>query len=198
MVVAYTVHMATKTRVSLEDFLAMPETEPASELIDGEVVQKMAPSLYHGRLTTELIALLHSYLRESREGEVVNEVRHRDSSEQRIFVPDVNVTLKGRLPKSREAGLHGPIDAQPDFAIEVVSPGDSVGRVMEKAAFYMRAGTRLLWLVDPEVESITAYRPGESPTVHSAPGALDAKPVLREFELDLAAFFAVLHDDEYE
>jgi Uma2 family endonuclease len=182
----------------MEDFLAMPETEPASELIDGEVIQKMAPSLYHGRLTTELIVLLHSYLRESREGHVVNEVRHRDSGEQRVFVPDINVTLKGRLPKSREVGLRGPIDAQPDFAIEVISPGDSVGRVMEKADFYMRAGTRLLWLVDPEVESITACRPGEPPTIHRAPGTIDGKPVLAAFELDLAALFAVLHEHEYE
>jgi Uma2 family endonuclease len=190
--------MATKTRVSLEEFLAMPETEPASELIDGEVIQKMAPSLYHGILTLELGGLLRSYLHESREGHVVSEVRHRDSAEQRVFVPDINVTLKGRLPKSRSVGLHGPIDVQPDFAIEVISPGDSVGQVMEKADFYMRAGTGLLWLVDPELESITAYRPGGAPTTHRAPGVIDAKPVLSSFEIDLAALFAVLHEHEYE
>lgn len=194
----YTEGMATKTRVSLEEFLAMSETEPASELIDGEVIQKTASCLYHGLLTAELIGGLGEYLDGTREGHAMNEVRHRDSGDQRVFVPDINVTLKGRLPKSRSVGLHGPIDVQPDFAIEVISPGDSVGRVMEKADFYMRAGTGLLWLVDPELESITAYRPGAAPTTHRAPGVIDAKPVLSNFELDLATLFAVLHEHEFE
>ena len=190
--------MATKTRVSLEQFLAMPETEPASELIDGEVIQKMSPTLYHGRLTSRLISLLDQYLQGTHEGSVVNEVRHVNRTEERIFLPDINVTLVGRLPKGPEAGQHGPISVQPDFALEVVSPGDGIGRVLEKADFYIRAGTRLLWLVDPDTETVTAYRPGQAPTVHRAPAVIDAQPVLRDFSLDVGALFAVLHEYEFE
>jgi len=63
--------MATTTRAALEQFLAMPETEPASELIDGEVIQKMAPSLYHSSLVLELGMLLRTYLRTTREGRLI-------------------------------------------------------------------------------------------------------------------------------
>ena len=119
-------------------------------------------------------------------------------AEERVFLPDINLTLAGRLPKGPEAGQHGPVSVAPDFALEVVSPGDSVGRVLEKAEFYMRSGTRLLWLVDPDTETISVYRPGQAPTVHRAPTLLDAQPVLRDFSLDIGGLFATLHEYEFE
>jgi Uma2 family endonuclease len=45
--------MAAKTRITLEEFLALPETEPASEFACGEVFQKPMPSGMH--------ALLHGF-----------------------------------------------------------------------------------------------------------------------------------------
>jgi Uma2 family endonuclease len=188
--------MATKTRVSLEEFLAMPETEPAWELIDGEVTQKFGSCLYEARVITELICLLGNYLEGTREGLVAPNVAHLYASEERVFLPDLIVTLKGRIPNDRRMRLYGPIPVQPDLAIEVLSPGESTGRTLERADFYMRAGTQLLWLVDPEIECITVYRPNEAPTIHRAPSTIDAKPVLRDFALDLAALFGALHEDE--
>jgi Uma2 family endonuclease len=188
--------MAAKTRVSLVEFLAMPETEPPSELIDGEVIQKMAPSWYHSVLTSELISLLRDYLRATREGSVTNELRHVVRQEERVFLPDISFLLANHIPRDPEMRRRGPIPIQPDFAIEVLSPDDQPGRLFERAAFYMRAGTSLLWFVDPDFETITAYRPDQSPTVHAAPATLDASPVLRDFHLDLAALFAILHEGE--
>lgn len=188
--------MVTRTRVSLEEFLAMAETEPPSELIDGEVVQKMSPNFYHGRLSAELLRVLGNYLVETHEADIVTELRHVQFSEERVFLPDINVTLRGRIPNTREVRGRGPIPVAPDFAIEVLSPGQNAGRVLERADFYMRTGTRLLWFVDPEFETITVYRPGEAPSVHRAPAEIDAAPVLRDFHLDLAALFATLHEDD--
>ena len=186
--------MAAKTRVSLIEFLAIPETEPPSELIDGEVVQKMAPSWSHSRLSIRLARVLDEYLEKSHEGEAHIELRHIWPAEERVYLPDINVTLRGRIPV--ELRRTRPIPIQPDFAIEVLSPDDQPGRLFERAAFYMRAGTSLLWFVDPDFETITVYRPEQSPTVHAAPAMLDARPVLSDFRLDLAALFAVLHEGE--
>ena len=188
--------MATKTRVSLEQFLAMPETEPPSELVDGEVVQKFGSCLYASILSNELICLLEEYLQRTKEALLGPSVTHVYASEERVFLPDLMVTLKGRIPTDRRTRLYGPVPVQPDMAIEVLSPGESTGRTLERADFYMRAGTTLLWLVDPETESITVYRPNQAPTVHRPPSTIDAKPVLRGFSLDLTALFAALHEDE--
>lgn len=188
--------MATKTRLTLEEFLCLPETEPPSEYIDGEVIQKVAPNWYHSILTSELIVALGNYLKESGEGFVTNELRHVARSERRVYLPDINVTLKANLPTGRDQRRMGPVERWPDFAIEVLSPRDNPGRVLERADFYMRTGVSLLWFVDPDTEAVTIFRPGEAPRTERPPAVIDATPVLRDFQLDLADLFAALHQGE--
>jgi Uma2 family endonuclease len=101
--------------------------------------------------------------------------------------------VASRVPGERGTWFRGPIEIPPDLAIEILSPDDSTGRVLDKVDFYLRTGVQLVWLVDPELETVTVYRPGEQPSTERAPAALDATPVLRGFTLDLDAFFATLH-----
>ncbi|MBI5947827.1 MAG: Uma2 family endonuclease [Chloroflexi bacterium] len=187
--------MAVAARVSLEEFLAMEESKPYRELIDGEVVCKAMPNDNHGALVAELLLELGNYLRRTREAVARTEVRHLQRSEGRVFLPDVSVTLRGRAEVDPEVRARGPIEVVPDFAIEVLSPDDAAGRVLERADFYMRSGVRLLWVVDPDTETVTVYRPGAPQELHRAPQSLDASPVLHDFRLDLASLFAALHDE---
>jgi Uma2 family endonuclease len=185
--------MVAKTRVSIDEFLAMPETEPPSELIDGEVVQKPMPNDDHGQLTSWLIIEIGIYLRQLGRGFVVNEVRHADRREEWVYVPDIEVRL---APRTGGRGSSAPVEGPPDMAIEVLSPGDRPGRLLERVSFYMRTGVALLWVVDPADEQVTVYRPGESPSTFGTSAVINAAPVLPEFELDLAALFAILPDEE--
>ena len=77
-------------------------------------------------------------------------------------------------------------------------PATFPGRVLDRADFYMRIGTELLWIVAPELEAVTVYHPGQPPSVHRAPAVLDAAPVLSSFNLDLAGLVAALHEGEDE
>ena len=181
--------MVTKTRVSIDEFLAMPETEPPSELIDGEVVQKPMPNDDHGDLTSWLIGQLFIHLQQLGRGRVKNEVRHADRDEQWVYLPDVEVRL---APRTSGRGASRPTETPPDFAIEVLSPGDRPGRLLQRVSFYMRTGVALLWVVDPVDEQITVYQPGASPSTFQAPAVINAAPVLPGFELDLAELFAIL------
>jgi Uma2 family endonuclease len=40
--------------LTLEEFLALPETEPASEYIEGQIIQKPMPHGEHSAIQTEL------------------------------------------------------------------------------------------------------------------------------------------------
>ena len=40
--------------ITLEEFLAQPETKPASEFINGQIIQKPMPQIKHGSLQLEL------------------------------------------------------------------------------------------------------------------------------------------------
>jgi len=184
--------MATKTRVSLADYLALKECKPYLELIDGEVVQRSMPSYSHATIVTELVTELGIYLRTSPEARVTTEMRHLQRADEWVFLPDISVTLTARL-STPPAQLRGPIEVVPALAIEVLSPDDQPGRVSQKIAHYMASGVRLLWVIDPEDERITVWEPGKIPRDLAAPAVLSAAPVLAGFELDLAALFAHLH-----
>lgn len=183
--------MTTPTRVSVEEFLAMEETKPYLELIDGEVVQKTMPSPKHSAAVFEFAAVLRNFLRANPIARGDTELRFRRSEEDRIFLPDISVTLRERWPK----GSTGPVEVMPDFAIEVLSPDDRASRVAERIDFYLRAGTQLVWIVDPELESISIYRPGAQPEFRKGTGKLGALPVLPGFELDLDELFRAVRDE---
>ncbi len=182
--------MVTRTGITLEEFLAMPETEPPSELVDGEVVPRVAPSWNHSDLVGFLYSRLAEHLRKTGAGRAGTEVRHVSRSEQRSYLPDVHVTLKERLPADPEAFRRGPVEVAPDFAIEVLSPDDRPMRVLDRLDFYRAAGVRLVWVVDPESRTVRVDGSEATPGVHRAPGTITAAPVLPGFEADLDELFA--------
>ena len=185
---------AVATRLTLAEFLALPETEPASEFIRGEVVQKSMPSYFHSAIIIRLIEILGPYLRRSELGRLMTEVRHADNDEERAYLPDVGVLLRTRR-LDRETKRVGPIWQTPDLAIEVLSPDDRPGRVAEKVAFYLRAGVPLTWVIDPDELTLDAYRPGQPTEQFVMRGTVSAAPVLPDFSLDLAELFSVLEED---
>ena len=96
--------MTTKTRFTVDEFLALPETEPPSELLDGEVVQKVSPNLKHSVLAAELVGLLREHVRARRLGIVGVEGRHIARDEGRVYLPDVHFTRSDRIPSDAWRG----------------------------------------------------------------------------------------------
>ncbi len=183
----------TKPRVSLEQFLAMEETKPYREYMDGEVVEKAMPSTSHSTLVIELIIELGNHLRLHPIGRLATELRHLDADAEWVFLPDISVILRSRLAIP-PADLRGAVEVMPDFAIEVLSPDDRPGRTAQRIAYYMRAGVTLLWVIDPEDESVTVWERGAEPRAAHAPDILEATAVLPGFTVDLGRLFATLHN----
>ncbi len=46
---------APQKALSLEDFLELPETKPASEYVDGQIIQKPVPQGKHSALQGDLV-----------------------------------------------------------------------------------------------------------------------------------------------
>jgi Uma2 family endonuclease len=178
--------MATATRVSLADFLAMEETKPYRELICGEVVEKEMPGQSHSDLVFALNIELGLHLRASVSGKGSTELRHLYVPEDRVYLPDISFISSNRLPPPDQ----DPVEVVPDFVIEVLSPRDRASRVLEKVQFYLRAGVRLLWVVDPERRTVDVYCPGDAPREYGGEMSLAADPVLPGFEVNLGTLFA--------
>ena len=178
--------------MTLDEFLALPETEPPSEFVCGRIIPKPMPSFFHGFVAAWFIRMLGEYFDSSLVGFVVTEPRHANRPEGRAYLPDVGVVLRTSLPPTREALRRGPLEMRPDLAIEILSPDDRPGGVADKLAFYLRTGVPLTWIIDLDDRTLTAYRPGEPSIVHLAPEVVGAEPVLPGFVLNLARLFAEL------
>jgi Uma2 family endonuclease len=190
--------MVLATTMTLDEFLELPETEPPSEFVCGRIVPKPMPSWFHSRLAARLAALFEIYFMNHDEGFANVELRHTSRSEERAYLPDVSVTRWANAPKSLGDRRRGPIERVPDIAIEITSTDDRAGRIADKLAFYLRAGVPLVWIVDPDERTVSAYRPGAQVEMFGTGDTLTGSPVFPGFSLSIADLFGVLdqHLDE--
>ena len=77
----------------------------------------------------------------------------------------------------------GFLEMAPDLAVEVVSPGDSASAVQARVDDWLAAGTRLVWVVDPETRSVIVHRRAGAAVVVPEAGTLDGAPVFSDFSV---------------
>ena len=189
--------MATAIRMSLDEWLARPDTEPSSEFVRGEVLQKPMPNLPHYVIAGFLVSLLWTHARRLSLGLVGPELRcvFGPVSGRRGYVPDIAFISRERLPPGDARSLV-PFRVPPDLAIEILSPDPEMDRFLEKLRYYLRHGVRLVWVVDPIAETVTVHRPGADPITLGVGDTLTGDDVLPEFTLPVAAIFAELRLDD--
>ena len=79
----------------------------------------------------------------------------------------------------------------PDLAVEVLSRSNTQREMQRKLREYLDADVRLVWFVDLETRSVTAYVPGGRSTV-IADGELTGGDVLPGFSIPVASLFEKL------
>lgn len=150
--------MTTETLLTLEEFLALPETRPFTELIDGVPCQKPVGSEKHSRAQGNLYFLLRTHAR-TRRGRSRTElgVQFVRTSRGNFRVPDVVYYLPENVDRSDSKY---PARA-PDLAAEVMSEGQSRATVRRRLEFLREQGTISTLLIDPEDETVEVHD-GES------------------------------------
>jgi len=73
----------------------------------------------------------------------------------------------------------------PDLAIEVLSPGDRAGETLAKVADWLSAGTRLVWVIDPDRRLARIYRPDGTESVLGEIDVLEGEDVIPGFACPL-------------
>jgi Uma2 family endonuclease len=62
--------------------------------------------------------------------------------------------------------------------VEVLSPDDRAGEVLAKVSDWLEAGSRLVWVVDPERRMVRVYRADGSEELAAGSASLDGEDVL--------------------
>jgi Uma2 family endonuclease len=106
-----------------------------------------------------------------------------------VHVPDAAFVRAERLPRDRDRRRF--LRVLPDIAVEVISPSDRPGDFIAKVALWLNAGVPLVWLVDPEMETVTVFERGKAPLLLSADQTLTGGDILPGFELPVRSIFVV-------
>lgn len=154
------VQAAEKT-ITLEEFLKLPETKPASEYIDGEIIQKPMPQGKHSRLQGELLTTINLIAKNQQSVYAFPELRCTFGD--RSIVPDVAVLRWERIPCDKNGEIANVFASYPDWTIEILSPEQSPVKVIKNILHCLNYGSSLGWLIDPEEKSVLVYPQGKQP-----------------------------------
>lgn len=170
----------TSTSLTLPEFLQQPETKPASEYINGKIIQKPMPKGRHSRLQGKLCATINQVAEDVKIAYAFPELRC--SFGERSIVPDVAVFQWERIPFTSEGNVPDNFNLAPDWVIEILSPEQRPNKVISNLLHCLEYGSRLGWFLDPGDRSILVFLPQQQPVLY-----LDAQvlPVLPYLELTL-------------
>ena len=180
----------TERRLTLEEFLALPQEEPALEYWDGRVTQKVPPDRTHARLQSKLAELINRFAEPRELAMAFTELRALFGRGARV--PDVSIYRWDRIPFTDADELAGGFGDPPAIAIEIVSPDQSVTSLVEKCLEFVAQGTELALLIDPGDRAILDIRPGGQVRALRGTDRLDLTSVLPGFELTVDDVFALL------
>ena len=101
--------------------------------------------------------------------------------------PDVGVVRADRAPTG--AGVDGWLEGAPDLAVEVKSEAQPLTALTKKALEYLRAGAKLVWIVDPGPQHVMVFTPPDHVKVLTIEDALDGEGLLPGFRCSVAELF---------
>ena len=166
--------------ITVEEFAAMPQSLDGwkEELHRGEVIRTPIAKCLHGGVQATSGFLLLGAVRPRKLGWVtigsgVVIERNPDS----VFGPDVFFCSNKHHPVRPDGWL----DSPPDLVVEVLSPDDAW--TCEKIEVYVKNGVKLVWLVDPEVRTVTVYAGSLRGTELDESETITGGDVLPEFQL---------------
>ena len=150
--------------ITLEEFLKLPETKPASEYLDGNIIQKPMPKSRHSRLQSKLLKAVNEVTESKRIAYAFPELRC--SFGGRSLVPDVAVIRWEHIEFDDNGEPKDDVLIAPDWTMEILSPDQSSNRVAGKILHCLNYGCQLGWLLDPDDRSILVFQPKQQPELH--------------------------------
>lgn len=153
--------------LTLEAFLKYPETKPAREYINGQIIQKPMPQGKHSKLQGKLVTAINEVVETQKIALAFPELRCTFGG--RSIVPDVTVFAWERIPIDEDGDVANVFKAHPDWTIEILSPDQSQTKVTGNILHCLKHGSRLGWLIDADERSVLVYPPRQQPELLQEP-----------------------------
>lgn len=156
------------------------------ELVDGEIIV-MSPSGYESEeVATNFSIELGNWVRPRQLGRVTGSNAGFILPNTNTRAPDVSFVRAERLKRSPRSFAQ----LAPDLAVEVKSPSDSLTKLREKIQDFLKAGTQVGILIDPESKTVEIYRQGEDVVILGDRDVLTLPDLLPGWQVAVADLWA--------
>jgi Uma2 family endonuclease len=184
---------------TLEEFLALPDDGVERWVIRGQLRESgfttehdmTKRNKFHTFLTSRLSQIIGNWIDTQPEpkGEVFAGEAGVILSHEPFSVVGVDIAVVAAGVPWREDNSTTMIDGVPTVCVEILSPSNTIEEIDCKIREYLRVGVPLVWVVDPQYETVTVYRPDQPPEMFNVRKSLTAEPHLPGFSVPVAKVF---------
>jgi Uma2 family endonuclease len=174
------------------DLAAMPTHVPSGdvsfELHHGRLVAVSPPGATHGSLQCRIATALATQGERKGLGNAYTEVAVvLDRAPDHVVGADAAFIAQCSLP-ARESP-EGYLVTIPELIVEIRSKNNTTTEIATKVADYLKAGVQLVWVIDPESDTVTEHRPNAKPKAFQKADSLSCDDIIPGFRLAIADLF---------
>ena len=172
-----------------DEFMALPLDLKRYELVRGVLAEVAVTGYEHAEVEANIFRLLDQHVWPRRLGRVTGggAMFRLQQKPDTLRRPDVAFVRTDRLPARDQRRSYAQFI--PELAVEILSPSNTAAEMREKVAEYLQVGVRIVWIVDPETETVTIHTSDAAPVILPADAELTGGIVLPDFRCPVAAFF---------
>ncbi len=174
-------------KVWTDEELMRIKHEGKVELVNGEVKFLTPAGGEQGSINAQLTVRLGSYILRHKLGRIFDaQTGYRPRENMRA--PDFSFVRKERLPEGQVPKGFLPIP--PDLAVEVLAPDEKIANYEGKVQEYLEWGVQLIWLVDPNTQTVTVIRANGERVMLKGNDVLSGEEVIPGFKIRVRTIFA--------
>jgi len=186
--------LPTDHALSADDWAALPADRWHYEIVSGQLLRLPAADLRYDLIAGDFLRTIGNFVRANALGRVTladsGFLVSAPGEPDTVMVPAVAFVRAEHAPDETEKAAY--LRVVPDLVIEIAAPGQLRPALAEKAALWLGAGVRLVWVVWPnrrqvEVSSLVDGVP--STRTLSADETLDGGEVLPGFSVSVQHIF---------
>lgn len=175
------------------DLFDLPDDGIDRVIIRGELRERPVTrrNRWHSRVMAKLVFFLENWLsRQSGQrgqiftGEVGIRLRRNPDTTVGADIAYVSADVIAQTPAD-VPWIEGP----PVLAVEIVSPSDKQEDIVEKVRLYLESGVSLVWIVDPDFQTVRIHCWEQPPVLVNSEEELTAEPHLPGFRVRVADIF---------
>jgi Uma2 family endonuclease len=169
---------------------ALPGDGYNHEVVNGELVMSPKNNFEHENICGRLYFALENFNRQHRLGAVLGSSAGCWMKNRNCRAPDISFIPKDRLTSlGFKFSTRKFFPGAPDLAIEVLSPSNTRTEIDERLRDFFASGTQLVWVINPQDESVEVCHSFTQRSLLGPGGELDGEHLLPGFRIPLADVF---------